>query len=112
MKAIIKGRWFILVGWITFVTILMLLAPNMADLVREKGDLVVPKGYSSSLANEIINEIKEGNQSQVALVFHSDEKLTKKEITQAKEAIQSLKKNQSELGITEITSHFYDKELE
>ena len=37
MRAIIKGKWFILIGWIFIVTILMMVAPNMADLVREKG---------------------------------------------------------------------------
>lgn len=78
----------------------------------KRGDLVVPKGYSSSLANEIIGEMKTGNESQVALVFHSEDKLTKKEEIEAKRAINKLEKNKGSLGITEITSHFNDEALE
>lgn len=111
MRGIIKGKWFVLLTWIAVVTVLMMSAPNMANLVRQKGDLVVPEGYSSSLANEIIDEIKDGNESTVALVFQSEKKLTDDEIQEAKRAINLLEKNKEKLGIKEITSHFKEKSL-
>lgn len=111
MRAIIKGKWLVLYTWIAVVTVLLMTAPNMANLVRDKGDLVVPKGYSSSLANEILNEIKDGNESTVALVFHGKDKLTKSELAEAKAAIALLEKNKTKLGITEILSHFNNEEL-
>ncbi|WP_147536150.1 MMPL family transporter [Bacillus marasmi] len=111
MRAIVKGRWFVLLAWIAVTAVLFLSAPNMAKLVADKGDLVVPEGYSSSLAAEILNEIQDGNESTVALVFHGEEKLTKSELAEAKEAITLLEKNKDELGITEILSHFNEESL-
>lgn len=111
MRAIVKGKWFVLLAWIAVVAVLMLTAPNMANLVREKGDLVVPEGYSSSLANEITSEIKDGNESQVALVFQSEKKLTASELAEAKQAITILEKNKEKLGIKEILSHFNEAAL-
>ncbi len=111
MRLILKGKWIVLLAWITIVTILMMTAPNMANLVRDKGDLDVPEGYTSSLANEIVAEMENGNESQVALVFHSEKKLTKKELSEAKRAINILTKNKEKLGITEITSHFNEAAL-
>lgn len=111
MRAIIKGRWLVFIAWIVITGVLMTSAPNMAGLVRDKGDLEVPDGYSSSLANQILGEIKNGNESQVALVFHSKEKLTEKEIAEARKAIYQLEKKQEQLGITEIISHFNEEAL-
>ncbi|WP_318505460.1 MMPL family transporter [Bacillus sp. T3] len=111
MRAIVKGKWFVLFAWIAVVAVLMMSAPNMENLVREKGELVVPEGYSSSLANEITKEIQDGNESQVALVFHGKEKLTKSELAEAKKAINLLEKNKKKLGITEILSHFKEESL-
>jgi putative drug exporter of the RND superfamily len=111
MRAIIKGKWFVLLAWIIMVTVLMISAPNMADLVRDKGDLVVPDGYSSTLANQILSDIKNGDESQLALVFHSEKKLTEKDFAEAKKAIDLLAKNKKELGITEIVSHFNEESL-
>ena len=111
MRTILKGKWFVVLAWIAIVAVLMFSAPNMANLVRDKGDLVVPAGYSSSLANKIMAEIENGNESQVALVFQSEKKLTKAEQAEAKKAINLLEKNKEKLGITEITSHFTEAAL-
>ncbi|WP_078548875.1 hypothetical protein [Litchfieldia alkalitelluris] len=58
MKTIIKARWGVLVAWIGVVAILFILAPNMADLVREKGQISVPSGYSSTMADEILAKVQ------------------------------------------------------
>ncbi|WP_075982807.1 MMPL family transporter [Bacillus massilinigeriensis] len=112
MRGIIKGKWFILLAWIAVVAVLLVTAPNMADLVREKGELTVPDSYSSAKADQIMKEISNGDESQVALIFHSDKKLTGERLDEVKMAIDELEANKAELGITEITTHLKEKGLE
>ncbi|MBO9130407.1 MMPL family transporter [Bacillus sp. 165] len=115
MSTIIKSKWFILIAWIVIVVGLFMTAPNMAGLVREKGQLDVPKGYSSSLASEIMKETQsdEGDrkQTQVALVFHNEKKLTKNEVAQAEKAVQLLEDKKAQLGIEKILTHFNEESL-
>ncbi|MHC0038110.1 MMPL family transporter [Pseudoneobacillus sp. C159] len=111
MNAIIKNKWLVLIAWIAIVVGLFMVAPNMADLVREKGEIKVPEGYSSTLAQEIMDEVKSDNGSQVALVFHNDKKLTATEIKEAENAIHKLENQKDELGIKEMISHFNEKSL-
>lgn len=115
MRAIIKGKWVVLLAWIAVIAVLFMSAPNMEQLVREKGQISVPEGYSSTLAEEILNDVQSsensGNELQTALVFHSDKKLTEEDFSNAEKAIQQLEKNKSELGITSILTHFNQEEL-
>lgn len=114
MNTIIKGRWFVIIGWIAVVVGLFFIAPNMADLVRDKGQISVPDGYSSSLADEILAEVQAdesvGDITQAALVFHNEDKLTNEEIKEAEKAIGLLEDNK-ELDVTEILTHFNEESL-
>ena len=83
MNLIIKRKWFVMIAWIAVVAGLFLIAPNMADLVREKGQITVPDEYSSSMAAQILADAEgegEGMQAQAALVFYNEKKLTDAEI--------------------------------
>ncbi|MFK9090403.1 MMPL family transporter [Bacillus salipaludis] len=115
MRAIIKGKWFILIAWIAVITALFMVAPNMEGLVREKGQIAVPEGYSSTIAEKILKDVQssenKGSQLQTALVFHSDKKLTKDDFSNAEKAVNRLDKNKEKLGITEILTHFNKDEL-
>ncbi|MBD1382318.1 MMPL family transporter [Metabacillus arenae] len=115
MNRIIKGKWLVMIAWIAACAGLFFIAPNMADLVKEKGQLEMPDGYSSKLAEQIMENVNEqektGAVSQVALVFHSDKKLTEQDYKEAEKAIAKLEANKSELGITEIMTHFNDENL-
>ncbi|MCM3764270.1 MMPL family transporter [Neobacillus niacini] len=115
MRVIIKGKWFILAAWIAIIAGLFMVAPNMENLVREKGQITVPEGYSSTLAQKILKDVQsnenKGTDLQTALVFHSDKKLTDKDFDEAEKAIKALESNKEELGITEILTHFNQEEL-
>ncbi|WP_340372594.1 MMPL family transporter [Peribacillus sp. FSL E2-0218] len=111
MRGIIKARWLVLIIWVAITAGLMFSAPNIANLVRDKGQLDVPAEYSSGKANELMKEIQDEDESQVALVFHGDKKLTSSELKEIKLAIEKLEKDKSELGITEIMTHFKEKSL-
>lgn len=116
MNAILKGKWFILGAWIIAIVGLFIIAPNMGDLVEEKGQISIPDEYSSSKAGKILDEIQNqknvGEQSSVALVFHNDKKLSDNDITEAKKAVEALEANKEELGITDIISSFTNEDLE
>jgi putative drug exporter of the RND superfamily len=112
---IIKQKWFVLIVWILAAAGLFLAAPNMADLVREKGQITVPDEYSSTLAGKIMDDVRKqeggGDETSVALVFHSEKKLTREEISEAEKAIRELEKNSEEIGITDILTHFNEESL-
>ncbi|MBV7504722.1 MMPL family transporter [Bacillus sp. sid0103] len=115
MRAIIKGKWLILVAWILVITALFMVAPNMETLVREKGQITVPEGYSSTIAEKILKDVQStensGSNLQTALVFHSDKKLTKDDFAIAEKAVKQLEQNKDKLGISEILSHFNQAQL-
>ncbi|WP_251554467.1 MMPL family transporter [Neobacillus muris] len=116
MRTIIKAKWLIIAAWIGVIAGLYFAAPNMGELVREKGQITVPDGYSSTLANKILADVKsaenKGNDLQTALVFHSEKKLTQDDLDRAEAAIDKIEKNKEKLGITEILTHFNQEELE
>ncbi len=115
MRSIVKGKWVILISWIAVIAILFMVAPNMEKLVREKGQINVPDGYSSTLAKEILTDVQSsensGNDLQTALVFHSDKKLTQDDFSIAEKAVSQLEKQKDRLGITSILTHFNKEEL-
>ncbi|KON86410.1 membrane protein [Sporosarcina globispora] len=115
MYSIIKRKWIVILVWIAVVAGLFMAAPNMAELVRDKGQITVPKEYSSALAGDIMQEVQKqeggGDETQVALVFHNDKKLTEEEIKEAENAIRSLEEKSDEMGITEILTHFNEESL-
>ncbi|MEQ6388946.1 MMPL family transporter [Bacillaceae bacterium S4-13-58] len=111
MRGIIKGKWFIVLAWIAVTAVLVTTAPNMANLVSEKGELEVPEGYSSTLASEILAEVQDGEETTVALVFHEEDGKAL-DMAMVEEAIQRLEDNKDKLGIASITTHFDQAELE
>lgn len=114
MNSIVKGKWVVIAAWIAIVLGLFLLAPSMADLVREKGQISVPEGYSSSLASEILEDVQNQenakDETDVALVFHNEKGLTEHEISEAEKAINLLEDNKK-LGVSSILTHFHEESL-
>lgn len=115
MRGMIKAKWLIVVAWIAAVVILLLTAPNMANLVREKGQLDVPDGYSSKEAQQILDKINQQKGTKettsVALVFHNKDGLSDADLDEAKNAVKELEEQKDKLGIKEILTHFDQKEL-
>lgn len=114
MKIILKGRWLIMVLWVAALAGLMLTAPNMADLVREKGGIRLPDGYPSVLANEMQqrHQTKSEDELSVIAVFHNAQGLTAADQESVGSALQKLKNDSQSLGITGIMSALDSKELE
>ena len=117
MKTIVKLKWFWLVLWLVAAVGLALSAPNMEQLVRDKGQINVPDGYSSSIAAQLIDEMNQDNpkgaqEESAVLVFHNDKGLSASEMEEAKSAVAKMQQDQDQYGITSVVSHFDTKELE
>lgn len=114
MQTILKTRWLIIALWAAVVAVLVATAPNMAVLVREKGQIDIPGGYTSTLAAEMEkrHQTKAEDELSFVLVFHNPGTLTAKDKEEADRAVRLLQQDQTKLGITGITSVSGNKELE
>ncbi|MFC7679731.1 MMPL family transporter [Paenibacillus sp. GCM10028914] len=116
MRTILKARWAIIVLWLAAAVILMFTAPSMTELVREKGQLSVPDGYSSTHASELLKEMnaaKDGeNLVQSAMVFYNADGLGEEGKDKVNKAVSDLKAEQDALGIDMIMNPFDEPSLE
>lgn len=110
MKYILKAKWGLLLLWIAAAVLFVITAPSMTELVREKGEIAVPKGYSSEVATRILNtaaeEEGEGKSSSVALVFHQDSGITSDDKKEIEQALSGLRSSMDQLGIGSMIDPF------
>ncbi|OBZ10091.1 MMPL family transporter [Bacillus sp. FJAT-26390] len=118
MRTVLKFRWVVLALWLVAAVGLMLSAPGMEELVRTKGQINVPDGYSSTMANELEKAIgeKDGASSSsgmaTVLVFHKEGGLSDTDLAEVKSGINKLKSEGEGIGVLSVTTHFDTKELE
>ncbi|SMF81200.1 putative drug exporter of the RND superfamily [Paenibacillus uliginis N3/975] len=116
MKTILKARWAVVVLWLAAAVVMLFTAPSMGDLVREKGQLSVPDGYSSTRAAQILKEMNTGkgggNLVQSAMVFYDSNGLGEAGKSKVKKAVSDLKAQQYVLGIDTIMNPFDEPALE
>nr|WP_154893629.1 MMPL family transporter [Paenibacillus xylanexedens] len=115
MRTILKARWWLMGLWVVVAAVLMFTAPNMSELIREKGQFSVPEGYSSTQAAAILDEAaaQKGEQqgSQLALVFYNPDGLGTVGKQEAEKAVKQLESKKEELGILSILEPFSQPEL-
>ncbi|CAH1190944.1 Chromosome partition protein Smc [Paenibacillus auburnensis] len=115
MKTILKARWAVITVWLAVAVVLFMTAPAMSDLVREKGQISVPDGYTSSRAAEIMREVAaaKGGETlhQVALVFNKPEGLSAEDKESIKQGVEKLAGDKEALKLDSITDPFSQSEL-
>ncbi|WP_379141719.1 MMPL family transporter [Paenibacillus sp. sgz500992] len=115
MKTILKARWAVITVWLAVAVVLFLTAPAMSDLVREKGQIAVPDGYTSSRAAEIMREVADtkGGETlhQVALVFNKPGGLSAEDTESIKQGVEQLAASKESLKLDSITDPFSQSEL-
>ncbi|WP_106766131.1 MMPL family transporter [Paenibacillus faecalis] len=116
MKTILKARWAVVVLWLAAVFVLLFTAPSMGELVREKGQLNVPEGYSSTRAADFLKEMNAdkggGNLIPSVMVFHDPDGLGEQGKNQVQKAVSDLKAEKDALGIHSIMNPFDEPALE
>lgn len=114
MKQVIRFRWLFAVLWIALAAGLFLLAPNLQDLVRDKGNIEVPKDYNSQQADKLLEQVS-GNKSKdtasAVLVFNDKKKLDKEEKKDIKRIIDKLETNKDKLGVSDVLDYTKDKQI-
>jgi len=113
MRSVLRFRWAILAIWIISAIVLMVNSPNMAQLIRDKGQLEVADGYPSTIASEIIEKhsTKEKGTSAFIAVFHNNKKFSESQLSEIETTMKTLEKDKSKLGISNVTTHFNDEAL-
>lgn len=116
MKTIIRLKWLILAVWLVGAGVLFATAPNMEELVRDKGQISIPDGYSSTIAKDMLHDMNgesSGDSGKVSsvLVFHRDTALTSADMDEIKRGIDKLKNGKDAYGVTAVTTHFDMPEL-
>ncbi|SDK48577.1 MMPL family transporter [Sediminibacillus albus] len=115
MRKIIQFRWVIFVIWIAAAAALLLLSPNLQELVRDKGQIGVPEGYSSTRASELLEQMSNDdaeNTTSAVMVFHEEKSLTASQKDDIAEGIDRLQSNQEDLGISNVLSFRDDERIE
>ncbi|MBO2942729.1 MMPL family transporter [Paenibacillus sp. F411] len=116
MRLILKSKWALLVIWLVMAVALMMAAPPMSELVREKGQLSVPDGYASSKAAELLREMNAGGeqeqQIQSAMIFYKEQGLGQDDKERVQAAVESLKTQGEALGVTSVMNPFDEPQLE
>lgn len=106
MRAIIKGRWLITILWVVLAAVLLITAPNMAQLTKEKGQISVPDGYPSSYADQLLKNMSENGDTEksIVIVFQGKDIVKEREAS-LKKAMEILEKDQ-DLHVEDMTSYF------
>ena len=116
MRKIIRWKWWILALWAMIAALSVITLPDLGELVREKGQPGIPEEYSSQMAGELEKKLNEtsaqGEEMTMMVVFTGDrEKLGPADLKNIQQAIRHLKDRDRELGITQVLTHFDEKEL-
>ncbi|WP_240758346.1 MMPL family transporter [Lysinibacillus sp. SGAir0095] len=106
MKNWLNVRTASFVIWVVISIVMIVTMPNLDMLVREKGQTEIPSYTQSQIASKLLTEMAdEGTDTyQFIAVFTSEneEALDKTQLEEIDKAIQSLKDNSDELGITDM----------
>lgn len=109
MKKWLNARSISLVSWIVITILVLMMMPNMDQLVREKGQITIPDSAQSEFAAQLMNEMQDKDNSSydIIAVFNSgtNEALSTVQLTQVESIIKQLKTESSKLGIVEMTTH-------
>ncbi|WEG14565.1 MMPL family transporter [Pullulanibacillus sp. KACC 23026] len=106
MTKIIKGRWAIFAIWLVATILLTVFQPDINAILQQKGYQQLSSNSPSVKADNLLKKIDDKKGSDDLIVFYDPHKLTSKERTQIKDALQSIKKSSSSLGISDIIDPF------
>lgn len=104
-----------LAGWIIISAAMLLLMPDLETLVREKGQVEAPAAAQSTLADEMIADMKEngGDQYSIIAVFTNieGEPLTESQQQEIAAVIDKLRAQAEAFGIEELSTHLDNEQL-
>lgn len=106
MKTIIKGRWAIFAIWLLATILLTLFQPDVNSILHQKGYQQLSSNSPSVVADNMLKKIDAKKGTNDLIVFYDPHKLSSTEMTQIKQAVQSINNSGSSLGISDIIDPF------
>ena len=106
MKKIIKYRWAIFVIWVVATILLTAVAPNVNNILKERGQSALRDDSPSVVASNILKQMETTEGKSDLIVFYDENKLSDDEKSQIGDAVQEIRDSSSELGITEMIDPF------
>ncbi|MEG2194442.1 MAG: MMPL family transporter [Terrisporobacter sp.] len=98
--------------WIIMVTVLLIIAPSLTNLVSTKGGIKLPNGYSDRIGEELRNNLKFNSNNTYLAVFHSDNELTKENKENINKTINNISENKKSIHVTNILDNFNNPQLD
>ena len=73
MKRFVNWHTASVAFWTAITILLLVMMPNLDQLVRDKGQITIPDHFESNIANEMMNEMdgNEGERYEIIVVFNS-----------------------------------------
>ncbi|WP_110926191.1 MMPL family transporter [Bacillus massiliglaciei] len=117
MNKLKNWRSISLAVWVLLTVVLVMAMPDLDRLVKEKGQVTILDTAQSAAADKMLKEMDRGGQGDtydLIAVFNSgsDAALTEKDQEQIASIVKNLKSKEKELGITKISSHLDNENLE
>ncbi|SDX36391.1 putative drug exporter of the RND superfamily [Marininema mesophilum] len=113
MRTVLRYKWVVLIAWVAMVILSIVTMPDLGQMTRESEPKIHAK-YSSQMANnlkkEMSNSSKNSKDVDILVVFHSDKPLTKNELSEIEKGVDNLESNKK-LGVSNVITHFNEKEL-
>ncbi|SFS46970.1 MMPL family transporter [Marininema halotolerans] len=113
MRTVLRYKWVVIMAWIGMTILAITTMPDLERMTRES-EPKIPAEFSSQVAKNLKKEMNNSSKSSkdvdVLAVFHSDNPLTKKEQSEIKDGIHQLQSDK-ELGVSNVVTHFDEKEL-
>ncbi|MFD2208307.1 efflux RND transporter permease subunit [Virgibacillus halophilus] len=105
MKHIIKFRWLVGAAWLIAALCLFIFAPDLQQLVQEKGQMSAPEDSPSVQASKLLDKMNPNSakdNASAVLVFHEKNGISKSEKDSVGKAIEILKSKKDQLGVSDI----------
>ncbi|CAM3139522.1 MMPL family transporter [Sporolactobacillus spathodeae] len=107
MKKWVALRWVFLALWIVGLVVLTFTSPNLANLVREKGNMTLPNNYSTSVAAKIQKQMGTKVEGSTYLaVFHSRDALSAQDKNNIHHTLKKLRDDRKALHINTVNDIF------
>lgn len=112
MKWLKKNYIAAIVVWIVLAIIAVVVLPDTSALIRQKGQINLPRTSESAHANKLEKRMStDKNTSSIVIVYHKNSKLNGNDQRRINQSIKLLNDNRDDYFVTGITSARDGKEV-
>ncbi|MDN4494861.1 MMPL family transporter [Ureibacillus aquaedulcis] len=106
MKTIIKGRWAVFAIWLIATIVLTVIQPDINAILRQQGQEGTSSASPSVIAGDILEKMDTTKGTDNLIVFYDEHKISDEDVQQIGEAVESIRNNSTELGVTQMIDPF------